>query len=140
MNSLITWDECVELRSVAEECSEGIDRIAGIVDSMRRFSRMRTDELTAVDIDEALADALKLARLRADASITLHYQPDASLPRVSASHGHIVQLLLNLCSNAQQAIDGVESPSVEINVCACEGKPEFVPSLVIKIRPKPPAV
>jgi PAS domain S-box-containing protein len=118
-------DECEELRSVAQECSEGIDRIGGIIDRMRRFSRMRADEFSAVDINEALSDALKMARLRGDASIKLKYQPDASLPPIRASHGHIVQLLLNLCSNARQAVEGVEGiedPSVEISTQVSENE------------------
>ncbi len=129
-----TSDECEELRAVAEECSEGIDRIGGIVDRMRRFSRMRADELSAVDINEVLADALKMSRLRGDASITLLYQPDASLPRVRASHGHIVQLLLNLCSNARQAVEGIAQPTVEIETRVCETE------VLVRIRDNGPGI
>ncbi len=127
-------DECGEMRIVAEECSDGIDRIGGIVDRMRRFSRMRPDEVSAIDLNEALSDALKMARMQTDPAMALRYDPDTSLPQVRASHGHIVQLLLNLCANARQAVEGVDQASIEIETCATETE------VSIRIRDNGPGI
>jgi len=127
-------EDCEELRIVAEECGDGIDRIGGIVDRMRRFSRMRPDELSSLDLNEALSDALKMARMHIDSPLTIRYAPDPSLPRVHASHGHIVQLLLNLCSNARQAVAEIDQPLVEIDTFASDSE------VSIRIRDNGPGI
>lgn len=124
------WDE---LRAAAEECSEGVERIRGIVDRMRRFSRLTAAELSRVDVAHVVADALKMARTQSQV-VSLQTRIASGLPWVRASHEHLVQLVLNLVVNACQAVEGVEGGRVEVVVHGGAGE------VFVRVRDNGPGI
>jgi two-component system, NtrC family, sensor kinase len=89
---------------ILTDCDDGLQRIAAIVQHLRSFSRVDTDEVrTAVDINAAVQGALTVARseLRHVAEVILNLPP---LPPVVCVEGEIMQVFLNILVNAAQAI------------------------------------
>jgi len=93
-----------DLAAAAEESLSGVDRIAGTIERMRRFSRLSSGEMTEVDVGRVVDDAIKMARLRAGPELRVHVQHASTLPEVRGSAEHLVQVLLNLIDNARQAL------------------------------------
>ncbi len=81
---------------------EGVHRVAGIVEAMKRFSHPRS-ELAEVDLNASLADALTVARneYKYVADVVTDY---GNVPRVIAHGSDLNQVFLNLLVNAAHAI------------------------------------
>ncbi len=93
-------EEMVELSQV---CLQGLDNIAGIVKSLKDFSRLDRDRLETVDLNRGLADVLVIANnaLKQKAHLV---QDLAPLPAVRCAPSQINQVFLNLVMNAVQAL------------------------------------
>ena len=85
--------------------AEGAKRTAGIVNDLRTFSRMADAETGLVDLREGMAISERLLRPRWADRIQLHLDLDA-LPRIEGAAGPLNQVLMNLLSNACDAITG----------------------------------
>jgi PAS domain S-box-containing protein len=96
--------EIEELQAVIAETIDGVERISGIVDRMRRFTRLSVGELGEVDVNTVAGEALKMAALHRLAAVELQFDPGTDLPRVRGSSEHLIQALLNLTVNAVQAV------------------------------------
>lgn len=87
-----------------EETRQGISRVAEIVSGLKTFARSSDQSWSAVNINECLKEALKLAenvtKYKADVSVDL-----MEVPPVNGNSGEIIQVLLNLVVNAAQAIE-----------------------------------
>jgi len=97
-------EELEELRMVIAESVDGVERISGIVDRMRRFASLSQGELGEVDVNAVAGEALKMAGLHHRAAVELRFEPAAHLPTVQGSSDHLIQALLNLTINAIQAV------------------------------------
>jgi PAS domain S-box-containing protein len=82
---------------------DGVERVATIVRAMREFAHPPSVELTPVDINSIIENALIVAtseyKYTADVTCEL-----GDLPAVMCNHGDIIQVLLNLIVNAAHAI------------------------------------
>jgi PAS domain S-box-containing protein len=82
---------------------DGVQRVATIVRAMREFAHPPSVELTPVDLNEIIENALIVAtseyKYIADVTCEL-----GELPAVVCNHGDINQVLLNLVVNAAHAI------------------------------------
>jgi len=92
----------------------GTLRIEGIVKSLRLFSRLDQAEFKAIDLHEDLDNTLRLLsrRLRATASrpeimVVKQY---GQLPLVECYAGQLNQVLMNMLTNALDALDEKSSP------------------------------
>ena len=86
-----------------ERSIEGIHRVAGIVEAMKRFSHPRT-ELAEVDVNASFADALIVAhnQYKYIADVVTEF---GELPKVVAHASDLNQVFLNLLINAAHAIE-----------------------------------
>lgn len=101
-------------RGRTDEARENIRRIGSLVDRLssiskhlRTFARRPEDRLQDVDVEAAVADALDIVGRRvetAGASIVIRVDPDAALVR--AVGVRLQQILVNLISNAADAVEG----------------------------------
>jgi PAS domain S-box-containing protein len=105
--------DLLELPYVFDESLEGVDRIAQIVEDMLRFSRIPEEGAEAVDINDVVRGALRLAALDRNHAVTAREQLADGLPRVMGSPNRLVQVLLNLLLNANQALAGRADALVE---------------------------
>ncbi len=84
---------------------QAIERIAGVVSGLRRFTRLDQAEVDTIDIVAAIKETLLLLRHETKGRITIHLDETAS-PMLECYANQINQMLMNLLVNASQAIDG----------------------------------
>jgi signal transduction histidine kinase len=82
---------------------DGLDRVAGIVRSMKIFAHPDSKDMAAIDLNTAIASTLTIARneYKYVADVTTSF---ATLPPVSCHAGEINQAILNIIVNAAHAI------------------------------------
>ena len=89
---------------LAAESRQGLERMAAIVDSMRRFSRIdAAGKINHLDLNEAIRHALVIAgnETKYTAEIELDMSP---MPLVQCRGDEVGQVLLNIIVNAAQAV------------------------------------
>src|SRR5206468_852330 len=106
-------DELADLRSVALETLEGVERIRRIVDGMRDLSTLDRVGSAPVDLSDVAREALRMAQLGAEAGIELALTL-AAVPHVRGNSDRLVQVVLNLVVNARQAL--AERPGARIEI------------------------
>jgi two-component system NtrC family sensor kinase len=94
-----------DTRQAVETIHHEASRAAKIVSSLLTFARRQTSERADADINAILADTLALRRyaLRA-AGIELDVSLEPALPRTWADPFQLQQVILNLVTNAEQAL------------------------------------
>jgi PAS domain S-box-containing protein len=105
--------DLLELPDVFDESLEGVDRIAQIVKDMLRFSRVPDEGAEALDVNDVVREALRLAALDRSHVVRVRAQLADGLPQVMGSSNRLVQVLLNLLLNARQALAGRDDALVE---------------------------
>ncbi|PDW01550.1 sensor histidine kinase [Candidatus Viridilinea mediisalina] len=92
-----------DIDEVLPESREGLNRIAAIVQALRAFARPDDPGLQAADLALGFAGTVRIARAAAPNGVTINeaYGP---LPRVVCNPGQINQVVLNLLTNAVQAV------------------------------------
>jgi signal transduction histidine kinase len=95
-----------ELPRALDRALDGLDRVATIVRSMKQFAHPDATEMTAVDLNAAIASTLVIARneYKYVADVELDF---GELPRVVCHAGEINQAVLNVVVNAAHAIADV---------------------------------
>jgi signal transduction histidine kinase len=111
-DSKLTCD-LADLRDIALETLEGVDRIERVVADMRRLSAAPGDGFTPLFLDDVARDAARLARLRLGpgAPIELEF---GEVARVEGSAPLLVQAVLNLLVNALQAVEHTLEPRIRV--------------------------
>jgi PAS domain S-box-containing protein len=105
--------DLLELPEVFDESIEGLDRISQIVRDMLRFSRIPEEGAEAFDMNDAVREALRLAALDRHHVVRARERLADGLPQVMGSPNRLVQVLLNLLLNANQALAGRADALVE---------------------------
>ncbi|HVZ36540.1 MAG TPA: ATP-binding protein, partial [Polyangiaceae bacterium] len=110
-----------ESRLALREALEGAGRVRDIVRDLKTLSRMESeDELKPVDVRNAVDAALKLAfdEIRNRARLQRHF---SEVPRAWGDETRLVQVMLNLVTNAAQSISpGAPDDNqicVEVKLC-----------------------
>jgi len=118
----------------------GIDQIAELVTNLKDFSRLDRSKVASFNLNDGVASTLSLAR-HILKTIEVRQQL-GKIPAITCSPSQINQVLLNLVTNAAQAIDGsggvitvttraVDSSQVAVDI-ADNGKgipPEVLPKI-----------
>jgi two-component system C4-dicarboxylate transport sensor histidine kinase DctB len=112
-----------------------IDRMASISRHLRNFARKPNEKLGAVSVEDVLRDTAEIVstRLRA-ADAELSVTIEASLPPVMAGGVRLQQVLVNIVTNAADAVEGLADRRIDITA---EGHGEKV---LIIIRDRGPGV
>jgi two-component system, NtrC family, sensor histidine kinase HydH len=104
------WQRLPESARTAESLDavvQSVDRLGAIVSRLLLFARMDNAERRPVDLNQLLTETLDLIKAQAaEQGIRLEHQFAAKLPRVSGSASALGQVVLNLVSNAMQAMPG----------------------------------
>ncbi len=104
-------------RNESLACQEGVERIASITRSLRLFAHPKEERLAPSDLNEGLKHTLVLLRPSLqNIEVKLDLKP---LPPVVCNPGQINQVVMNLLTNAIQALKG--EGSLEVRTW-CEGK------------------
>ena len=121
-----------ESRLALREALEGAGRVRDIVRDLKTLSRMESEEeLKPVDVRNAVDAALKLAfdDVRHRARVQRHF---SEVPRVLGNETRLVQVMLNLVTNAAQSIikgcPDDNQITVEVRLAETDGEVEIVVS------------
>ena len=92
--------------TAVERSIEGLERVAAIVRSMKEFAHPDQKEMTTVDLNQAIASTLVIARneYKYVADVDTDF---GGLPRVLCHAGEVNQAVLNIIVNAAHAIGDV---------------------------------
>ncbi len=101
----VEFDYIVEdLPKLIRSCEDGARRTRDIVVGLRNFSRLDEAKLKEVDLAEAIRNTLDL--LTGELKTRVKVETDfAAVPKVKCYASQINQVLMNLLTNAAQAID-----------------------------------
>lgn len=97
-----------ELPAAVSETLQGLDRISGIVSSVKQFSHPGHDRQQAVNLNELVANTVTISRNEWKYVAEMSTDLDPELPPVHCVSQEIGQVLLNLVVNAAHAIMDVQ--------------------------------
>ncbi|HEV7318653.1 MAG TPA: sensor histidine kinase [Ensifer sp.] len=109
-------------RGRSEEASDNIRRISGLVDRMaaiskhlRNFARKPNEKLGAVSVDEVIRDTMEIVSVRLKAAAaTVEIDLGAEPLVVRAGLVRLQQVLVNVISNAADAVEGLEDRTIHL--------------------------
>nr|WP_281438204.1 sensor histidine kinase [Rhizobium sp. BG4] len=117
-------------RGRTDEAQDNIRRIGGLIDRMasiskhlRNFARKPNEKLGPVPLDEAIRDTLEIVAWRikaadADLRLDLGLHP----PVVRAGSVRLQQVLVNVISNAADAVEGLDDRRIEVRASEEAGR------------------
>lgn len=123
-------------RGRTDDARDNLRRISGLTDRMaslsrhlRNFARKPNEKLGPVPLDEAVKDTFEIvsARLKA-ANATLVVDLGDTAPVVWAGSVRLQQVLVNIVTNAADAVEGLDNRTIELRAGDEGGK------VVIRIR------
>ena len=97
-------------------------KIDDLILDMLSFSKEREPLLEPTDVNGLVAEVLEVVRGRAgELGVELTFDPASGLPVAACDPDGMHHSLLNIVSNAVEAVEGRPSPRVEVTVRAVEG-------------------
>ena len=94
-----------DLPKLIKSCEDGAQRTRDIVLGLRNFSRLEEAQLKEIDVRDALDTTLELLKGEIKNRIQVHRQYE-TVPKIQCYASQINQVLMNILSNAVQAIKG----------------------------------
>ncbi|HUI28033.1 MAG TPA: ATP-binding protein [Candidatus Kryptonia bacterium] len=104
----------VDLDHLLATCAEGSQRARRIVQDLRTFSRLDEAELKQVDLNAALRVTLDLLQHRVHGNVRIETAL-APLPPVECYASQLNQVLLNLLTNALDAVESADGGVVRVS-------------------------
>jgi len=98
-----------------------VDRIAKLIDQMQTLSRRSLEPAVECNLHEAVRHAQAIIAAGHPGTFTVEEEFDPSLPPVMASSDALVQVLLNLMTNAREACQGERHPRVAVRTRFASG-------------------
>ncbi|HKT74626.1 MAG TPA: CHASE3 domain-containing protein [Steroidobacteraceae bacterium] len=105
------------LNPVVTEMNQACDRAAALVRQILTFGSAHEQERQPIQLEDAVAEGLRLLRATLSANIQIHGRYGAQLPHVLADSNQIQQVIANLGTNSAHAIGrrpGVIDVDVEV--------------------------
>ena len=128
----LAGDEVQELQGSLHQVVQQVDRCTEIIRNLLDFARKREPVLQGVDLNRVIEDMTRLVEREAKHSnIEIVRQYEADLPAVHSDAPQLRQVILNLLTNATQAIGkdgaitittrrtGAEAVEVEVSDTGC---------------------
>lgn len=124
-----------QVRGALSDIVVDANRASTIIAHLRALTRRSVPEKTSVEIKDVVKDVLSLARHSLlERRIAVHIEISQQLPRIAGDRVQLQQVLLNLVSNAIEAMDDVQDDRRKMNICAEPGELESKPAVVIQVQ------
>ncbi len=94
-----------ETKTLYDDIIHGLDQIADLVLNLKDFSRVDSVRVQNVSLNECIDSVLVIGHNVIASKVAVFKQYADTLPPVECSPSHINQVLLNILTNAAQAID-----------------------------------
>lgn len=101
-------------RGLARMITDEVDRIARLIDRMQQLGRSTPELLSAVNLHEAIRSAIGTVRAAGNDGVEIVEEFDPSLPPVLANQDALEQVLINLISNACDALRSSEAEEPQV--------------------------
>lgn len=120
---LISLGRVDEASDNVRRISALIDRMASISRHLRNFARKPKEKLGAVSVDEVVRDTLEIVEARlATANAELTLDMEKGLPPVTAGAVRLQQVLVNIITNAADAVEGREDRRIDVSAVRDKSK------------------
>ncbi|MEM7307411.1 MAG: ATP-binding protein [Planctomycetota bacterium] len=93
-----------EIPKAIDQSLEGVGRVSSIVRAMKEFSHPGVEEMTSIDLNNAIRSTATVCRNEWKYCAELELDLDAELPQVPCLPGEVNQVFLNIIVNAAHAI------------------------------------
>ena len=110
-------------RTSLSEIRKASRRARDLVQQILAFSRRQLLERQVIQLEPVVEESARLLRATLPAGVELSLHVGAGVPNVLADATQIEQVLLNLCTNAWQAVQGLGHGCVSIRLEAHRGAP-----------------
>lgn len=115
-------DRVPEARENVTRISAMTDRMASISKHLRNFARRPQEEVGAVRLDAVIEDALSVMQVRLkQTGAAVDYTPPEGSVWVRGGHVRLQQVVVNLLSNALDAMTHTPAPCVTLRIIARDG-------------------
>lgn len=101
-------------------------RAAELVGQILAFSRQQDRKRVCVQLDQVVAEALRLLKAVLPSSLELSIQLSPTAPTVLADPTQVHQIVVNLCTNAVHALEGRAKPRLSVSLESYEADHAFV--------------
>ena len=106
-----------EVREALADIRKDNRRASDIIQRMRRLLRKQGVERQPLQINEAVADVMRLLSMdAATRKVTVKFEPTENLPAVLGDRVHLQQVVLNLILNAMEAMSEIRDEQRQIFV------------------------
>ncbi|AKH41614.1 two-component system nitrogen regulation sensor histidine kinase GlnL [Altererythrobacter atlanticus] len=113
-------------RALTGLIADEVDRIAQLIDRMQRLGREQPEPVSPFNLHAAIHRACDTVVAASSSPVPIREEFDPSLPPVLANEGALVQVLINLLSNARDACEGQDQPEIVVRT-------RFVSGLVMNV-------
>ncbi len=96
-----------------EEIRKSAERSANLTRQLLTFARKQTIAPRIIDLNETVEGMVQMLRQLIGEGVDLSWLPGKNLAQVKVDPAQIDQILVNLCVNARDAIDGVGKITIE---------------------------
>lgn len=117
-----------DINDLIKSCIEGTQRTKNIVLDLKNFSRMEEMVLTQFDIPKEIDTTLNILNNKYKNRITVIKNYNEDTPKIEAYGGQLNQVFMNILDNAQDAIDGVGTLTINTYKDGANVKIEFIDS------------
>jgi two-component system, NtrC family, nitrogen regulation sensor histidine kinase GlnL len=108
-------------RALTDLIADEVDRIAALIDQMQTLSSRSAAPATPVNLHVAIRRASAVLEAGGHANVRIREEFDPSLPMVLVNSDSLLQVLLNLLTNAAEACTGEDSPEVTLRTRFASG-------------------
>ena len=110
-----------EQRGFTDLITREVDRVTDLIDRMQTLGRMGAAPRSPFNIHEALRSAVAVLAVGGGGAPRVEEEFDPSLPQVLCSPDALIQVVLNLLSNARDAATMAESPKIAVRTRFASG-------------------
>lgn len=135
-------------RALTTLIADEVDRVAKLIDQMQTLSRRTAEPVAPCNLHEAVRRAGAVISAASSGGPRIEEEFDPSLPSVLGSSDGLVQVLINLLSNAQEACREVAKPRIAVRTrfasglqlhSSIDGKPVRLP-IEVRISDNGPGI
>jgi len=108
-------------RALTELITSEVDRIAKLIDQMQSLSRRSAEPAVPSNLHEAVRRAQAILAASAPDTFAVDEEFDPSLPPVLCNPDALVQVVLNLMTNAREACAGLAQPRIAVRTRFASG-------------------
>jgi two-component system nitrogen regulation sensor histidine kinase GlnL len=108
-------------RALTELITSEVDRVAKLIDQMQSLSRKIKEPAALCNLHEAVRHAQAIIAASNPRAVVIEEEFDPSLPPVMVNPDALVQVLLNLMTNAREACEGQNSRRIAVRTRFASG-------------------